>query len=53
LLYNILSTYDWSRVYGTTSVDSAVANLNAAAVEDAKEQAIPIGIINSKSKFPH
>jgi hypothetical protein len=52
LLYKNLSTFDWSCVYGTTPVDSAVACLNAA-VEDAMEQAIPRGVINSNSKFPH
>ncbi|PNF20040.1 hypothetical protein B7P43_G05817 [Cryptotermes secundus] len=52
LLYNNLSTYDWSCVYGTTSVDSAVAGLNAA-VQDAMEHAIPRGIINTRMKFPH
>jgi hypothetical protein len=51
-LYNILSTYAWSCVHGTTSVEAAVASLSAA-VQDAMEQAIPIGIIKSKSKFPH
>jgi hypothetical protein len=50
LLYNTLSTYDWSCVYDTTYVDSAVTCLNAA-VEDATEQAIPCGILNSNSKF--
>jgi hypothetical protein len=30
LLYNIPSTYDWSSVYETTSVDVAVASLNTA-----------------------
>jgi hypothetical protein len=52
LLYNILSTYDWVCVHGTTSVVSAVASLNAAA-QVAMEQAIPRGIINSKLKFSH
>jgi hypothetical protein len=52
LLYNILSICDWSCVYGTTSVDSAVACLNAA-VQDAMEHAIPRGIINTNSKFLH
>jgi hypothetical protein len=52
LLYNILSTHDWSCVYGSTSVDSAVASLNAAA-QDAMEQTIACGIINTNSKFPH
>jgi hypothetical protein len=52
LIYNILPTYDWSSVYGTTSVDAAVASLNAV-VSDAMEQAILRGIIKSKSNFPH
>lgn len=38
--------------YGTISVDVAVVRLNAL-IHDAKEQAIPCGIINSKTKFPH
>jgi hypothetical protein len=42
LLYNLLSTYDWSSVYETTSVDTTVASLNAA-VRGAMEQAIPRG----------
>jgi hypothetical protein len=50
LLYNILSTCNWSLVYGITSVNSAVAILNAA-VQDAMEQATPRDIINSKAKF--
>jgi hypothetical protein len=50
LLYNILTTYDWSSVYETTSVDTAVANLNAA-VRGAMEHAIPRGY-SRKSKFP-
>jgi hypothetical protein len=49
LLYNILSTCDWSRVYETNSFDVAVASLNAA-VRDAMEQAIPRGY-NPKYKF--
>jgi hypothetical protein len=52
LLYNKLSTFDWSCAYGTTSVDSAVACLNDVVL-DAIEQEIPRGIINSASKFPH
>jgi hypothetical protein len=52
LHYNILSTYQWSCVYGTTSVNAAVASLNAV-VQDAMEQEIPHGIINSQAKFPH
>jgi hypothetical protein len=51
LLYNILSTHDWSCVHNTSSVDAAVASLNAV-VQDATEQAIPRGVINSKPKFP-
>jgi hypothetical protein len=42
LLYNILSNYDWSCVYGTSSVDAAVASLSAV-VQDATDQAIPSG----------
>jgi hypothetical protein len=52
LLYHILSTTDCSCVYGTFSVDSAVACLNAV-VQDALERAIPRGVINSHLKFPH
>jgi hypothetical protein len=51
LLYNILSAYNWSSVYETTSVDAAVANLNVAVRGDM-EQAIPCGY-SCKSKFPH
>jgi hypothetical protein len=50
LLYNLLSRYDWPSVYETTSVDTAVANLDAA-VHGAMEQAIPRGY-SRKSKFP-
>jgi hypothetical protein len=39
-------------VYGTTSVDSAVACLNAA-VQDAMKHAITRGVINANSKVPH
>jgi hypothetical protein len=52
LLYNNLSTFDWSCVYGTTSFNSAVGCLNEA-VQDVMENAIPRGIINTNSKFPH
>jgi hypothetical protein len=45
LLY-ILSAYDWSSVYETSSVDVAVVSLNAA-VRGAMEQAIPVGIAAS------
>jgi hypothetical protein len=41
---------DWSSVYETTSVDTAVASLSAA-VHGAMEQAIPCGY-NCKLKFP-
>ncbi|PNF21153.1 hypothetical protein B7P43_G05118, partial [Cryptotermes secundus] len=51
LLYNILSTYDWSSVYETSSVDVAVASLSVA-VRSAMEQAIPCGY-RYKSKYPH
>jgi hypothetical protein len=52
LLYNILYTYDWSCLYGTTSVSSTAASLNTA-VQGTMEQAIPRSIINCKSKFLH
>jgi hypothetical protein len=48
LVYNILSTHDWSSVYAI-SVDVAVASLNAA-VRCAMVQAIPCGF-SRKSKF--
>jgi hypothetical protein len=48
LLYDTLSNFDWSGVYGTTSV----APLNAA-VQEAMDQAIPRGTIISNSKFAH
>jgi hypothetical protein len=51
LLYNILSAYDWPSMCETSSVDVAVASLNAA-VRGAMEQAIPRGY-SCKSKFPH
>jgi hypothetical protein len=40
LFQNILSTYDWSCVHGTTSVDLVIASLSAA-VQNAMEQTIP------------
>jgi hypothetical protein len=43
---------DWSCVYGTTSVVSAVGCLNAS-VQDAMEHGIPRDIIKTKSKFSH
>jgi hypothetical protein len=52
LHYNILSTYQWSCVYGTTSFNAAVASLNTV-VQDAMKEAIPHDIINSHAKFPH
>jgi hypothetical protein len=51
-LYNILSTFECSSVYGASFVDSAVACLNAA-VQDAIEQSMPSSIINSNLKYPH
>ncbi|PNF41595.1 hypothetical protein B7P43_G11563 [Cryptotermes secundus] len=51
LLYNILSTYDWSSVYETSSVDVAVASLSVA-LRSAMEQVIPCGY-RYKSKYPH
>jgi hypothetical protein len=50
LLYNLLSTYDWSSIYETNSVERAVASLNAA-VHGAMEHAVPRGY-SLKSKFP-
>jgi hypothetical protein len=50
LLYNLLSRYDWSSVYETPSVDTAVASLSAA-VSVAMDKAIPCGY-SRKSKFP-
>jgi hypothetical protein len=50
LLYNLLSTYDWSNVYETTAVDTAVASL-CAAVCGAMEQAISRAY-SCRSKFP-
>jgi hypothetical protein len=44
--------YVWSCVYGTTSVVSAVACLNAAA-QDVMGQEIPSRLVNSKSEFTH
>jgi hypothetical protein len=51
LLYNLLSACDWSSVYETSSVDAAVASLNAA-VRGAMEQAIRRDY-SCKSKFSH
>jgi hypothetical protein len=51
LLYTILTNYDWSCVYDTSSADAAAASLSAV-VQDAMEQAIPRGFV-TKSKFPH
>jgi hypothetical protein len=50
LLYNILSTCDWSGVHETSSVDVAVASLSAAVL-DVMEQAVPRGY-NCTSTFP-
>jgi hypothetical protein len=51
LLYNILSTHDWSSVYETTSVDTAVASLNAA-VRGAMEQQFLVAIAASPNSLP-
>jgi hypothetical protein len=51
LLYNILSAYDLSSVYKTSSVDGAVSSIKVA-VSGAMEQAISRGY-GCKSKFPH
>jgi hypothetical protein len=50
-MYNILPTYEWSGVYGTTSVDGAVTTLSAV-VQDNMRQAIPSGSV-TKSEFPN
>jgi hypothetical protein len=50
ILYNILSNYAWSCVYGASSVNSAVTSLSVA-VQDAMDQAVPCGYV-AKSKFP-
>jgi hypothetical protein len=42
LLYSLLLTYDWSSMYETASVDTAVASLGTT-VRGATEQAIPRG----------
>jgi hypothetical protein len=49
LLYNFLSSYDWSCVYREASVDSAVTQLNAA-VSEAMHLAVPYKCIR-KSKY--
>jgi hypothetical protein len=48
LLYNILSNYDWSFVYDTSSVDAAAASLSGA-VQGALQQAIPRGFSTIKN----
>lgn len=50
MIYKLLSTYDWSSVYETTSDDTAVTSLNAA-VSGTMKQAIPRGY-SHKTKFP-
>jgi hypothetical protein len=50
-LYDILSIYDWSCVHDTTSVDAAVAGLNAT-VQNAMKQGNPRDVI-AESKSPH
>jgi hypothetical protein len=50
LLYNILSSYDWSCVYNKSSSDSAVNQLKSV-VTDALNLAIP-NKFSRKSKFP-
>jgi hypothetical protein len=51
LLYNILSTGHWSRVYETSSVNVALAGLNAVVRDATKKMSIPRGY-NRKSTFP-
>jgi hypothetical protein len=50
LLYEILSSYDWSFVYKQTSVDSAVNELNSVVV-NSLNQTVPY-TCTGKSKFP-
>jgi hypothetical protein len=50
MLYNALSTYDWSSLYNEASVDTAVARLNAV-VTQATDLAPPSGYIK-KHKYP-
>jgi hypothetical protein len=50
LLYNFLSSYDWSCVYNQSSSDSAVNQLKSV-VTDALNLAIP-NKLSRKSKFP-
>jgi hypothetical protein len=46
LLYNVISSYEWSGVYDTTSVDAVVSTLSTI-VQDAMEQSIPHGFITN------
>jgi hypothetical protein len=48
LLYNILSSYDWSSVYSKSSVDAAVASLNSA-VHEAIDRSIPLGFVKGSN----
>jgi hypothetical protein len=50
MLYDTLSTYDWSSVYNETSVDAAVDRLTVA-VTHAIAMSVPTGCTN-RCKFP-
>jgi hypothetical protein len=50
VLYNSLSTYNWSSLYNETSVDAAVDRLNLAVIQ-AIDLAVPSGHIK-KHKYP-
>jgi hypothetical protein len=50
MLYNTLSTYDWSSLYNEISVDAAVDRLTVA-VTHSIAKAIPTGCIK-RCKFP-
>jgi hypothetical protein len=50
VLYNALSTYDWSSLYSGTSVEAAVDRLNVA-VTQAIDLAVPSGYIE-RHKYP-
>jgi hypothetical protein len=50
MLYNTLSTYDWSSLYNETSVDAVVDRLTVAVTQTI-EKAIPTGCIK-RCKFP-
>jgi hypothetical protein len=50
LLYNTLTTYDWSSLYNETSVDSAVARLIVTVTQAILKAVRTVSL--KKSKFP-